>query len=181
MPLLLLLIAVPVIEIMLLIRVAGAIGFSWTFLIVLATAVAGYYLLRREGARTLAAARSKLGRGELPSQEMTEGVMIAIGGALLLTPGFATDVFGLLCLVPFSRRWMALRFKGVLSGVVTRGFVHQSAQASRQGSSGAGYDSPTFDSHKTDGHRGRYGADSRASSARPSGRIIEGETVEDDS
>jgi Protein affecting phage T7 exclusion by the F plasmid len=73
--------------------------------LVLFTAVAGAALLRREGLSTLVRGTQKLDAGELPAQEMLEGLVLAVSGALLLTPGFATDVIGFAGLVPWSRRW----------------------------------------------------------------------------
>jgi UPF0716 protein FxsA len=63
-------------------------------------------LLRVAGLATAWRAREKLARGEMPEQEMFEGLLIAVGGGLLLLPGFISDAFGLLCLIPFTRRWM---------------------------------------------------------------------------
>ncbi|MNN88662.1 phage T7 F exclusion suppressor FxsA [compost metagenome] len=56
------------------------------------------------GVATAWRARERLARGEVPEQEMLEGLLIAVGGGLLLLPGFISDVFGLLCLIPFTRR-----------------------------------------------------------------------------
>lgn len=123
-PLLLLFIAVPVAEMWLLIEVGSVIGALPTIGLVLLTAVIGLALLRREGLSTLVRGRSKLDRGELPAQEMVEGLMLAMSGALLLTPGFFTDLIGFLGLLPFSRQWLARRL--VASGAV-QGFGHTGA------------------------------------------------------
>ena len=56
-------------------------------------------------------ARERLARGELPEQEMFEGLLIAVGGGLLLLPGFISDVFGLLCLLPFTRRLLVNKLR----------------------------------------------------------------------
>lgn len=107
MPLFLIFVAIPIIEIMLLLRVNEAIGFPSTFALVIITAVIGSYLWRTEGRRTLSHARAKLAQGEFPSSELIQGILIGAGGLLLLTPGFATDLFGFLCLLPFTRRRLA--------------------------------------------------------------------------
>ena len=96
-------IAVPVLEIYLLIKVGTLIGAGWTIFLVVLTAVVGANLLRQQGLSTLKRARATLDKGQLPAQEILEGLALAIGGALLLTPGFFTDSIGLLCLLPTTR------------------------------------------------------------------------------
>jgi UPF0716 protein FxsA len=101
---LLLFLLFPVIELALLIKVGSAIGVLPTLLLVIGTAILGCVLLRIAGVATAWRAREKLARGELPEQEVLEGLLIAIGGGLLLLPGFISDIFGVLCLIPFTRR-----------------------------------------------------------------------------
>lgn len=102
--LLLLFIAMPIVEMWLLITVGREIGALPTIGLVLLTAVAGLSLLRQQGFATLFRARSKLDAGELPAMEMAEGLILAVCGALLLTPGFVTDVIGFAGLFPPLRR-----------------------------------------------------------------------------
>ncbi|MFK7892686.1 MAG: FxsA family protein [Granulosicoccus sp.] len=106
---LLLFIAMPIVEIAILLRVGSAIGWVTTLLIVIVTAVVGSAMLRQQGLATLNTARSRLNAGEMPAQQLMEGVMIMIGGVLLLTPGFVTDAFGFACLIPLTRQWLASR------------------------------------------------------------------------
>ena len=94
----------PIIELALLIKVGSAIGVLPTLLLVIGTAILGSVLLRVAGVATAWRAREKLARGELPEQEMLEGLLIAVGGGLLLLPGFISDILGVLCLTPFTRR-----------------------------------------------------------------------------
>lgn len=94
---------VPLIEIYLLIQVGEVIGAGWTILLVVLTAVLGAFLLRQQGLSTLARFQRNMGQGQLPAQEMLEGVVLVVGGALLMTPGFFTDTLGFLCLFPLSR------------------------------------------------------------------------------
>lgn len=101
---LLLFITVPLIEIYLLIRVGKMIGGFNTVALVVLTAAIGLALLRAQGQKALMTARSKMEQGTLPAKEMAEGVFMAVGGALLLTPGFATDFLGFCCLIPGLRR-----------------------------------------------------------------------------
>lgn len=97
-------IIVPIIEMVLLIKVGQWIGIVPTVGMVMLTAVVGLSLLRRQGLSTLLRANQKIEQGGLPAQEMVEGILLAIGGALLLTPGFFTDAVGFYCLLPFTRK-----------------------------------------------------------------------------
>lgn len=106
-----LLLLFPVIELAVLIKVGSAIGVLPTLLLVIGTAVIGSFLLRIAGVATAWRARERLARGELPEQEMLEGLLIAVGGGLLILPGFISDLFGLLCLVPFTRRLLVGRIR----------------------------------------------------------------------
>ena len=97
-------IVLPILEMYVLIKVGGNLGALNTVLLVLLTALIGVSLLRVQGFRTLMNAKNKLGMAKLPAEEMITGIFLAIGGILLLTPGFITDIFGFLCLVPLTRR-----------------------------------------------------------------------------
>ena len=99
-------IGVPLAEIYLLIQVGGLIGAGWTVFLVLLTAVIGTALLRQQGLSTLFRARQTIEAGGVPALELLEGLMLAIGGALLLTPGFITDAIGFACLLPPTRQLM---------------------------------------------------------------------------
>ncbi len=101
--------AVPIVEIYLLIKVGQVIGAGWTVALVVLTAVIGVWLLRLQGLSTLLRARQKLEHDELPAQELLEGVCLVVAGALLLTPGFFTDTVGFLLLLPPTRRWLVRR------------------------------------------------------------------------
>ena len=97
---------VPIVEIYLLIQVGTVIGALPTILLVVATAVIGAYLLRQQGLSTLARFQKNMTTGVMPAREMLEGVLLLIGGALLMTPGFFTDTMGFMCLIPFTRRFL---------------------------------------------------------------------------
>lgn len=102
--LLLLFIALPILELLLLFQVADVIGGLSTVLLVILTALVGLQVLRRQGLATFTRANARLQAGQLPAMEVLEGLCIAAGGALLLTPGFITDTMGFLLLVPPTRR-----------------------------------------------------------------------------
>lgn len=115
MPLLLIFIIVPLAELAVLIKVGGAIGILWTFLLILFTAFIGVTLLRAQGLATLMRASERMQQGDIPAKELAEGFLLALAGALLLTPGFLTDAFGFSLLLPGVRGAMAVslmkRFK----------------------------------------------------------------------
>lgn len=101
MPLLFVLfIVIPLIEIWGILQVGAMVGAGWTLMLIILSALIGSVLLRQQGLHTLFRARQRLDQGELPLQELLEGLLLAISGALLLTPGFFTDLVGLSLLVP---------------------------------------------------------------------------------
>ncbi|WP_282177859.1 FxsA family protein [Vibrio nereis] len=105
--LLLLFIFVPIIEIGLFISVGGYLGLWPTIALVLITAFVGASLVRSQGLQTLMSVQGRLQQGELPAQQILEGVMLAVAGVLLLTPGFMTDGLGMLVLLPAPRAAIA--------------------------------------------------------------------------
>ena len=105
----LLFLTVPLVEIYFLIQVGQEIGALSTVLLCILTAALGAILLRIQGMLTLLRAREKLRQGEIPADNLLEGLILLIAGVLLLTPGFVTDVIGFLCLVPSLRSLLALK------------------------------------------------------------------------
>jgi UPF0716 protein FxsA len=104
---LLLFITIPIAEMYLLILVGSHIGALPTIGLVVLTATVGLWLLKLEGLATLARLQDRINQGEIPGQELLEGIMLLIGGALLLTPGFFTDGIGFVCLIPVLRKPIA--------------------------------------------------------------------------
>ena len=136
MPLLLLLvfIGVPLLEIAVFIQVGGLIGLGWTLALVVLTAVIGTWQLRAQGLATLARGRAQLDAGQMPTRELFDGVCLLFAGALLLTPGFVTDGFGMLLFLPPFRAALRRFFsRFVASGAETRVWVNG---AEMPGSSG---------------------------------------------
>lgn len=103
MPLFLLFLAIPLIEIALFIVIGGKIGVFATLAMVLVTAIAGSALLRWQGVQTLNRIRNDLEARRLPARPIADGAMIAVAGLLLLTPGFFTDFCGFMLFVPGVR------------------------------------------------------------------------------
>jgi UPF0716 protein FxsA len=112
--------AIPLLEIYLLIKVGAIIGAFFTVFMVVFTAMLGAWLLRIQGFSTLKRVRNTVSQGGIPALEMLEGAVLLVAGALLLTPGFFTDALGFVCLVPALRRtlirWALGRFLTPLSG-----------------------------------------------------------------
>ena len=124
----------PLIELALLIQVGSAIGVIPTLLLVVGSAILGSVLLRVAGLATAWRARERLARGEMPEEEMFAGLLIAVGGGLLLLPGFISDVFGLLCLIPFPRNLLIgnLRRRAAEQALRQRAFADDLAARSGQ-------------------------------------------------
>lgn len=99
----------PLLELAVLIKVGSSIGVLPTLLLIVAGALVGGFLLRIAGPATAWRARARLLSGEPPEQEMLDGLLLALGGLLLLLPGFISDVLGLLCLLPFTRHLLHRR------------------------------------------------------------------------
>lgn len=99
----LLFIIVPAIEIFLLIQVGQVIGGWWTFFLIIAISLFGAYLLKVQGRQTLMQIRQELSMGMMPSESLLDGACLLVGGTLLLTPGFFTDVVGIFLLLPGLR------------------------------------------------------------------------------
>jgi UPF0716 protein FxsA len=109
-------VVVPILELWVLIEVGRAIGVGWTLLLLVADSVLGTWLIKRQGAKAYAALSEALGSGRLPHRELADGALIVLAGALMLSPGFVTDVFGVLLLLPLTRPLG----RRVLTGLVAR-------------------------------------------------------------
>ena len=118
--LILLMTLVPLAELFLLVRLAQFCGFWTTVGVVLGTGVVGAALARAQGLKVVNAIRQKLQRGELPADDLLDGMMVLVAAAFLVTPGVMTDAAGLLLLIPFTRavvrrlarRWLARKLAG---------------------------------------------------------------------
>lgn len=121
----LLLIGVPILELYVIVQVAHVIGIVDTLALLIAESVLGAWLLKRQGVAAWRRLRLALQAGQVPTKEAADGAMIVLGGALLLTPGFVTDLFGFALLIPPSRaglrglfrklsaRWARRRLSGL--------------------------------------------------------------------
>ncbi|MEM7208730.1 MAG: FxsA family protein [Pseudomonadota bacterium] len=135
MPLLFILfIAMPIIEIWVLIEVGSKIGVLNTIGLVILTAIVGTAMLRSQGLSMLARVRQQMANNQLPATEILEGMMLVIGGALLLTPGFVTDAIGFMCLLPFTRQIIVA---AAVSRFTVRGFSAYQSNGNHHGDPGA--------------------------------------------
>jgi UPF0716 protein FxsA len=117
MPLLLLVlfVVVPILEIYVIVQVGQAIGVLPTIALLIADAVLGTWLFRREGRRAWEALRQAIGEHRVPAKEVADGALIVLGGALMLAPGFVTDGVGLLCVLPPTRAFLRRALTGVIA------------------------------------------------------------------
>ena len=164
-------IAVPLVEMLLLFEVSDQIGGLSTLGLVVATAVIGVQVLKQQGIATLTRANARLSSGELPAQEIIEGMLLAAAGALLLTPGFITDTLGFVFLAGPLRRLIAARL--LRSGLVRAG-----------GGLGAGFSggpvggfSAGFNRRSQSGVSGEHQGFDTSATGSAEGEIIEGEIV----
>ena len=99
-----LILAVPIIEIFLMIEIGVHIGALNTILLIIFTAVTGIYYAKLEGLNTLRSGFNQLVKNEIPAYELMSGAAIAIGAVLLIFPGFITDFIGFTLIIPFTRK-----------------------------------------------------------------------------
>lgn len=131
-------IVVPIVELWVIIEIGSLIGILPTIALLIADALLGSLLLRHQGRGAWRRFNDALSQRRFPGREVADGLLIAVGGTLLLTPGFVTDVFGLILLVPPTRAIV----RRLMRGYVTRRFVIVGAAgpAPSSGPAGRTYD-----------------------------------------
>jgi UPF0716 protein FxsA len=107
-------IVVPIVELYVIIQIGGLIGIWPTIALLLADAILGSMLLRQQGRSAWRRFNAALAERRFPALEVADGLLIAIGGTLLLTPGFITDIVGLLFLIPPTRAIVRRMLKGIV-------------------------------------------------------------------
>jgi UPF0716 protein FxsA len=122
-------IIVPIVEIYVIIQVGQVIGAAWTILLLIADSIFGSWLVKHEGRRAWEALTTTIQSGRMPARELADGALILVGGTLMISPGFVSDIAGMLLILPFTRP-VARR---VLTGVVARRFVQVPYDARRPG------------------------------------------------
>ena len=135
--LLALFVLVPLVEIYVIIQVGQTIGAWWTVLLLVLDSLFGSWLIKHEGGRAFQALREALNSGRMPAKELADGALILVGGTLMLAPGFVTDAFGILMILPVTRPI----FRKLLTGVVASRLVVMGVPGTAQ-RPGSGPDGP---------------------------------------
>ncbi len=122
--LLVLFIAMPIIELMVLLRVGESLGVGGAIGLVVLTGVIGAWMARMQGFMLVMKIRAEMNRGELPAPHLMDGLMILIAGVLLITPGLITDTVGFLLLVPAFRNVVKRKLREVMEKKINRGVIN---------------------------------------------------------
>jgi UPF0716 protein FxsA len=138
--LLALFVLVPLVEIYVIIQVGQAIGPWWTILLLVLDSIFGTWLVRHEGSRAWRALTDALDSGRMPARELADGALILVGGTLMVAPGFVTDVFGILMILPVTRPV----FRRLLTRVVAARLVVIDTGGPRRPGPGPGPDGPVI-------------------------------------
>lgn len=157
------LLVVPIVEIYVIIQVGQVIGGWPTVGLLLVESALGAWLIKREGRRAFAALKTALDTGRMPGKELADAALLLVGGTLLLTPGFVTDIFGFFFVLPFTRP-LARR---VLSAFLGRRIVAQLGGNPITGFMPGTYRPPTAD--QAEGQRQRN-----------DDNVVQGEVVDPD-
>jgi UPF0716 protein FxsA len=112
-------VVLPIVEIYVIIQVGRVIGAWWTVILLVADAILGAWLVKREGRRAWQALQETIGTGRMPTKQLADGALVLVGGTLMIAPGFVTDVFGFLCVLPFTRPLMRRLLTAYLAKRVT--------------------------------------------------------------
>jgi UPF0716 protein FxsA len=94
---------VPILEIYVIIQVGQVIGALWTIVLLIADSIFGSWLVKHEGRRAWEALTVAIQSGRMPAKQLADGALILVGGTLMVSPGFVTDLFGIVLILPFTR------------------------------------------------------------------------------
>jgi UPF0716 protein FxsA len=138
MPLILfiLFIALPILEIYVIIQVGQQIGAMPTLLLLVADALLGAWLVKREGRRAWDALTEAIQSGQTPGRQLADAALVLVGGTLLLTPGFVTDIFGFFFVLPFTRPVARRILMAFVARRAVRRFTGRSGGSGGSGASG---------------------------------------------
>ncbi len=126
----LLFLLVPIAELYVIVQVAGSLGVLETIAVLIGISVLGAWLVKREGLGIVARVQREVGSGRLPTDSVVDGFLVLFAGALLMTPGFLTDLMGILLLLPPTR--------AVIRVAALRWFRRRAAAAVASGVAGSG-------------------------------------------
>jgi UPF0716 protein FxsA len=114
----------PIVEIYVIVQVGEAIGAWQTVALLLIESAIGVWLLKREGRRAWQELRLALNQARVPAKELADAALVLVGGTLLVTPGFVTDVVGFFCVLPFTRPLARRMLLAYIARRVSRGTLH---------------------------------------------------------
>ena len=121
--LLLIFITLPILELAVLLRLDDAIGLFQTIVLIFLTGIIGAWLVRQQGISIIFKIKKEISDGNMPAKkEMIDGVMILIAGAVLVTPGLITDIFGFLLLIPYTRNFIRKWIRHRIEKYVNSGY-----------------------------------------------------------
>ncbi len=114
---------VPAIELFLIIKVGQSIGAANTIWLIVGTGILGAYYARQQGFRVVSSIQWKMDQGQVPGDDLVNGAMLLVGGALLITPGFITDFFGFSMIFPPTREAIKVAVKRGLEKKIREGEI----------------------------------------------------------
>ena len=114
---------VPMVELFILVKIAGGLGAFKAIVLVIVTGIIGAHLARQQGLRTIQNIRGELKSGRLPGAELVEGLIILIAAVVLITPGLLTDILGFLLLLPLCRKGIYLLLLSKLKEKIRSGRI----------------------------------------------------------
>lgn len=114
-------IAMPIIDLYILIKASQNMGFWTTVMLIIATGIAGYYLARSEGKVVISSINRELSQGRIPGDDLLTGLSIIIGGIFLIVPGIVTDIIGITMILPGTREIYKNYIKKRLDDKIRRG------------------------------------------------------------
>ena len=117
-------VTIPALELYLLIQIGTTFGALNTFFFIILTGIIGASLARIQGLAVLKDIQKTMAKGQMPAQALIEGACVLFCGALLLTPGIVTDIFGVLTMMPFCRRPIAKKLQTYFQNRVAQGTVN---------------------------------------------------------
>jgi UPF0716 protein FxsA len=126
-------VGLPILEIYVIIQVGQAIGALPTLLLLIFESVLGGWIVRREGRRAWEALNAAIRTGQLPGKELSDAALVLVGGTLLLTPGFVTDVFGFFFVLPFTRPLARRMLTAMIARRAARRWGREQAAPRRRG------------------------------------------------
>lgn len=115
---------VPIVELYVLIQIGNEIGAFNTVMLVFITGVVGAVLTKSEGRQIIGNIKGEMARGKMPGDELINGLCVLVGGAMLLTPGIFTDVFGFVLVIPFTRIFLIQFIKRKIKSMIMEGTVN---------------------------------------------------------